>query len=88
MAAASISSFACKRPSNCGYNAKFVLSNFSGFSRRCFVFVVGSRVTNGVNIGVVRSRVVAATATSAGSPSCRSSISSILLARLAIEFAY
>jgi len=84
----SISSFACKRPSNCRYNAKFMLSNFLGFSRRCFVFVVDSRVTDRVNIGVMRSGVVAATTTSASSPSCRSSISSILLARLAIEFAY
>jgi len=87
MAAALISSFARKRPSNCRYNAKFVPSNFLGFSRRYFVFVVDSRVVDRVNIGVVRSRVVAATATSASSPSCRSSISLILLARLAIEFA-
>jgi hypothetical protein len=52
------------------------------------VFVVDSRVTDEVNIGVIRSGVVAATTTSASSPSYRSSISSILLARLAIEFAY
>ena len=52
------------------------------------MFVVDSRVTNRMNIGVMRSGVVAATTTSASSPSCRSSISSILLARLAIEFAY
>jgi len=84
MVAASISSFAYKRPSNYGYNAKFIPSNFLGFGRCCFVFVVDSRV----NIGVIRSGVVAATATSAGGPSYRSSISSILLARLAIEFAY
>jgi hypothetical protein len=87
MIAASISSFAYKRPSNYRYNIKFMLSNFLGFSRRCFVFVVDSRVTDEVNIGVVRSRVVAATATSASGPLCRSSISLILLARLAIEFA-
>jgi hypothetical protein len=52
------------------------------------VFVVDSRVTDRVNIGVIRSRVVAATTTSTSSPLYRSSISSILLARLAIEFAY
>jgi hypothetical protein len=87
MAAASISSFAYKRPSNCGYNAKFVPLNFLGFSRRCFVFVVNSRVTDEVNIGVMRSGVVAATATSASGPLYRSLISLILLTRLAIEFA-
>jgi hypothetical protein len=64
-----------------------MLLNFLGFSRRCFVFVVDSRVTDGVNIGVVRSGVVATTTTSASGPLYRSSISSILLARLAIEFA-
>jgi hypothetical protein len=88
MVAASISSFAYKRPSNCRYNTKFILSNFLGFSRCYFVFVVDSRVTNRVNIGVIRSGVVAATTTSASGPSYCSSISSILLARLAIEFAY
>jgi hypothetical protein len=52
------------------------------------VFVVDSRVTNRVNIGVVRSRVVATTTTSTSSPSYHSLILLILLARLAIEFAY
>jgi hypothetical protein len=52
------------------------------------VFVVDSRITNRVNIGVIRSRVVAVTTTSASSPLYHSSISSILLARLAIEFTY
>jgi hypothetical protein len=86
--AASIFSFAYKRPSNYRYNAKFILLNFLGFSRHYFVFVVDSRVTDRVNIGVIRSRVVATTTTSASSPLYCSSISSILLARLAIEFAY
>jgi hypothetical protein len=52
------------------------------------MFVVSSRVTNRVNIGVIRSRVVTTTTTSTSSPLYRSSISLILLARLAIEFAY
>ena len=79
MAVASISSFARRSPSNWGYSARSVPSNFPGLGRRGFVKVTSSGVGNrGVVFGVYA-------ACGTGSV-FRSLILSILLARLAITF--
>jgi hypothetical protein len=81
MAVALISSFASKRPLNYGYNTRLVPSNLSSFRKRYFMLIIGSRV----NVRVIWSGVCAASGTS--SVVHRSSMSSILLARLAIASA-